>query len=199
MSGISERLKRWVNKRPVLNACARRTLRVAVDMRFALFMKRRFGSSYRPKPPRASPPKDLYFKVGASTPVEFERTLSAQRTSLTFLGDRSVDLVYCGWHAYQTRSEVIRSFGGTFAIREYVDLGQDVLVLQKDSRRLVNCQAKIPHVSEAIQGLSIAKKKRKSPQRRLHAACPIFSPGSTRTHWRGAVARRRSSRRRQRK
>lgn len=36
-----------------------------------------------------------------------------------------------GWDVYQTRSEVVRVFGGQFVLRDYVNVGQDVLVLQK--------------------------------------------------------------------
>jgi SAM-dependent methyltransferase len=39
------------------------------------------------------------------------------------------------WDVYQTRSEVVRSFGAVFALRDYLTIGQDVLVLQKEPGR----------------------------------------------------------------
>jgi SAM-dependent methyltransferase len=36
------------------------------------------------------------------------------------------------WDVYQTRSEVVRVFGAVFALRDYLTIGQDVLVLQKE-------------------------------------------------------------------
>lgn len=68
-------------------------------------------------------------------PEDFERLQSTGQVEYTSDDEGASLATQVGgsaWDVYQTRSEVVRVFGSVLALRDYLTIGQDVLVLQKE-------------------------------------------------------------------